>query len=72
MGNRGIAFVALPQILPRNVTWTKAGRWVHWAKVVFELNFMYKMRRGKSEPGYERALLRWFGISRLLPGGRRG
>ncbi|MGA7966635.1 MAG: FAD/NAD(P)-binding oxidoreductase [Gammaproteobacteria bacterium] len=72
MGNRGIAFVALPQIPPRNVTWTKAGRWVHWAKVAFEFYFMRKMRQGKSEAGYERALLRWFGISRLLPGGRKG
>ncbi len=71
MGNKGIAFVALPQIPPRNVTWAKGGRWVHWAKVVFEYYFMYKMRRGKSEAGYERTLLRLFGITRLLPGGRK-
>jgi len=71
MGNKGIAFVALPQIPPRNVTWAKGGRWVHWAKVMFESYFMYKMRHGKSEAGYERTLLRLFGITRLLPGGRK-
>lgn len=71
MGNKGIAFVALPQIPPRNVTWAKGGRWVHWAKVAFEYYFLYKMRRGKSEAGYERRMLRLFGITRLLPGGRR-
>ena len=70
MGNKGIAFVALPQIPPRNVTWTRGGRWVHWAKIAFEYYFMYKMRRGKSEAGYERRLLRVFGITRLLPAGR--
>src|SRR3546814_1070874 len=32
MGDTGVAFVALPQIPPRNVTWTKVGRWVHVAK----------------------------------------
>jgi sulfide:quinone oxidoreductase len=71
MGNKGIAFVALPQIPPRNVTWAKGGRWVHWAKVMFEYYFMYKMRRGKSEAGYERRLLRLFGITRLLPSRRK-
>jgi sulfide:quinone oxidoreductase len=33
MGDTGAAFVALPQIPPRNVTWTKIGKWVHVAKV---------------------------------------
>jgi len=71
MGNKGIAFVALPQMPPRNVMWTRAGRWVHWAKVGFERYFLRKMRQGKAEMGYERRLLRLFGITRLLPGGRR-
>lgn len=70
MGNKGIVFVALPQNPPRNVTWTRGGRWVHWAKVAFEYYFLYKMRRGRSEVGYERRLLRVFGITRLLPAGR--
>lgn len=72
MGNKGIAFVALPQMPPRNVTWTSAGRWVHWGKVAFERYFLRKMRRGKGEATYERWMLRLFGITRLLPGRRRG
>src|SRR3546814_9595101 len=40
MGDTGVAFVALPQIPPRNVTWTKVGRWVHVAKIAFEKYFL--------------------------------
>ncbi len=65
MGDRGFAFVAMPQIPPRNVTWTKGGRWVHWAKVGFEKYFLRKMRSGKTEPFYERYMLRALGIKRL-------
>lgn len=65
MGDTGAAFVALPQIPPRNVTWAKKGKWVHWAKVMFEKYFLYKMRRGSSEPFYERLMLRLLGIRRL-------
>jgi sulfide:quinone oxidoreductase len=72
MGNKGIAFVALPQIPPRNVTWTRTGRWVHWAKIGFERYFLRKMRKGKAESAYERWLLRVFGITRLLPSRQRG
>ena len=39
MGDTGAAFVALPQIPPRNVNWFKKGRWVHLAKVAFEKQF---------------------------------
>ncbi|MFC1589611.1 NAD(P)/FAD-dependent oxidoreductase, partial [Pseudomonadota bacterium] len=31
LGDTGAAFIALPQIPPRNVTWFKKGKWVHWA-----------------------------------------
>jgi sulfide:quinone oxidoreductase len=65
MGNTGAAFVALPQIPPRNVNWIRKGRWVHWAKVAFEKYFLYKMKRGNSEPLYERFMLRLLGIRRL-------
>jgi sulfide:quinone oxidoreductase len=65
MGNKGFAFVAMPQIAPRNVTWTKGGRWVHWAKVAYEKYFLRKMRAGKTEPFYERYMLRALGIKRL-------
>ncbi len=65
MGNTGAAFVALPQIPPRNVNWFKKARWVHWAKVAFEKYFIYKMKQGHSEPIYEKHVLRWMGIERL-------
>jgi sulfide:quinone oxidoreductase len=65
MGDTGMAFVALPQIPPRNVTWTKSGKWVHLAKVAFEKYFLYKMRHGTSEPIYEKYVLGALGIDRL-------
>jgi sulfide:quinone oxidoreductase len=65
MGDTGAAFVALPQIPPRNVTWTRKGVWVHWAKIAFEKYFLYKMRRGSSEPFIEKYMLRMLGINRL-------
>ena len=65
MGDTGAAFVALPQIPPRNVTWTKIGKWVHLAKIAFEKYFLYKMRNGTSEPIYEKYVLSALGIERL-------
>lgn len=65
MGDTGAAFVALPQIPPRNVTWAKKGKWVHWVKVLFEKYFIYKMKRGRTEPFYERLMLRLIGVRRL-------
>ncbi len=65
MGDTGAAFVALPQIPPRNVNWLKKGKWVHLAKVAFEKYFMYKMKNGSSEPVYEKYVLKALGIERL-------
>jgi sulfide:quinone oxidoreductase len=65
MGSRGAAFVALPQIPPRNVNWLKKSRWVHWAKVAFEKYFIYKMKEGTSEPLYEKYVLNALGVRRL-------
>jgi sulfide:quinone oxidoreductase len=65
LGNTGAAFIALPQIPPRNVTWFKKARWVHWAKIAFEKYFMRKMRKGVSEPIFERWVLRLMGVARL-------
>lgn len=65
MGDTGAAFVALPQIPPRNVTWAAVGKWVHAAKIAFEKYFLYKMRHGTSEPVYERHVLAALGIERL-------
>ena len=65
MGDTGAAFVALPQIPPRNVNWFKKGKWVHVAKVGFEKYFLYKMKNGTSEPIYEKYVLKALGIERL-------
>lgn len=65
MGDEGAAFVALPQIPPRNVTWAKQGKWVHWAKIAFEKYFIAKMRGGNSEPIFEKYALKAMGILRL-------
>jgi sulfide:quinone oxidoreductase len=65
MGDTGAAFVALPQIPPRNVAWMKKGKWVHYAKIAFEKYFIRKMKRGTSEPVYEKYILKALGIERL-------
>ncbi|MBU0501083.1 MAG: NAD(P)/FAD-dependent oxidoreductase [Gammaproteobacteria bacterium] len=65
MGDTGAAFVALPQIPPRNVAWFKKGKWVHMAKVAFEKYFIRKMKKGSSEPIYEKYILKMLGIGKL-------
>jgi len=65
LGDTGVAFVALPQIPPRNVSWMKKGKWVHVAKVAFEKYFLRKMRKGTSEHIFEKYVLKSLGIERL-------
>ncbi len=65
MGNTGAAFVALPQIPPRNVNWFRQGKWVHLAKVAFERYFLHKMKAGTSEPIFEKYVLKSLGIEKL-------
>lgn len=65
MGDRGAAFVALPQLPPRNVNWFAKGKWVHLAKIAFEKYFIRKMKSGNSEPIYEKYVLKALGIERL-------
>lgn len=65
MGDTGAAFVAMPQIGPRNVNWFKKGKWVHLAKIAFEKYFLRKMKRGTSEPIYEKYILKALGVERL-------
>jgi sulfide:quinone oxidoreductase len=64
-GDSGIAFVAQPQIPPRNVNWSSSGKWVHLAKVGFEKYFLRKLRKGTSEPFYESLALKALGIGKL-------
>jgi len=65
MGDTGAAFVALPQIPPRNVNWFKKGKWVHLAKIAFVKYFLRKMKKGSSEPVYEKYVLKALGIEKL-------
>jgi len=64
-GDGGVAFVAQPQIPPRNVNWSSSGKWVHLAKVGFEKYFLRKVRKGESEPFYEKLALHVMGIRKL-------
>jgi sulfide:quinone oxidoreductase len=64
-GDTGAAFVALPQIPPRNVTWARAGKWVHLAKIAFEKYFLRKVRTGSLTPVYEKYVLKALGITLL-------
>ncbi|MDI6749673.1 MAG: NAD(P)/FAD-dependent oxidoreductase [Pseudomonadota bacterium] len=64
-GDEGAAFVAIPQIPPRNVSWFKKGKWVHYAKVGYEKYFLNKIKKGNTEPFYERYVLKLIGVTRL-------
>ena len=64
-GDDGIAFIAQPQIPPRNVNWSSQGRWVHAAKIGFEKYFLHKIRQGKAETFYEDLALDMLGIKKL-------
>jgi sulfide:quinone oxidoreductase len=64
-GDGGVAFIAQPQIPPRNVNWSASGGWVHLAKVGFEKYFLGKVRRGESETFYEKLALDLMGARKL-------
>jgi sulfide:quinone oxidoreductase len=64
-GDRGVAFMALPQIPPRNTNWSGSGRWVHWAKIGFEKYYLRKIKQGRVEPYFERYALRLMGVQKL-------
>ena len=65
LGDTGVAFLAVPQIPPRNTTWASHGKWVHLAKIGFEKYFMRKVKKGISEPFYEKMMLKFMGVVRL-------
>ncbi|SCC95298.1 FAD-dependent pyridine nucleotide-disulfide oxidoreductase [Thiomonas sp. X19] len=64
-GTTGAAFVAIPQIPPRDVNWFGSGKWVHLAKIAFEKYFIRKMKKGNSEPIYEKYVMKLIGFKRL-------
>ena len=66
-GDGGVAFIAQPQIPPRNVNWSAEGRWVHYAKIGFEKYFLRKIRKGMTAPLYEKLVLDAMGVSMLSP-----
>ncbi|KAB2912460.1 MAG: NAD(P)/FAD-dependent oxidoreductase [Hyphomicrobiaceae bacterium] len=64
-GDRGVAFIAQPQNPPRNVNWSSEGKWVHYAKVAFEKYFLHKVRKGQSEPYYEKTIMSLLSLHKL-------
>ncbi|WP_305097310.1 NAD(P)/FAD-dependent oxidoreductase [Croceibacterium aestuarii] len=64
-GDGGVAFIAKPQIPPRNTNWSSEGRWVHLAKIGFEKYFLRKIRKGETEPFYEKLALHMLGVKKL-------
>jgi sulfide:quinone oxidoreductase len=64
-GDSGVAFVALPQIPPRNTNWASRGKWVHLAKIAYEKYFLHKVRAAKTEPIYEKTIMKMIGVERL-------
>ncbi len=68
-GDSGVAFVAIPQIPPRNTNWASQGKWVHVAKVAYEKYFLHKVRAAKTEPYYEKTIMKLIGVERLKESG---
>ena len=64
-GDKGVAFLAQPQNPPRNKNWAAEGKWVHWAKIGFEKYFMRKIRKGQSEPFFEKTVMKTISMTRL-------
>jgi len=64
-GDGGVAFIAKPQMPPRNMNWSGSGKWVHWAKVAFEKYFLRKVRKGQAEPVYEKYVMKAMGLVHL-------
>ena len=64
-GDGGVAFMAQPQIPPRNINWAASGKWVHTAKAAFEGYFLHKVRSGQAEPLYEKLALDLIGAHKL-------
>ena len=46
MGDTGVSVVALPQMAPRNVTWAKKGKWVHFGENRPGKILLRKMKKG--------------------------
>ena len=71
MGDTGAAFIAVPQLPPRNIMWYKQGKWAHLGKIAFEKYFLGKMKTGISEPFFEKIMLNAIGLKRLDKGAHK-
>ncbi len=65
LGNKGVAFIAIPQNPPRNTNWASQGKWVHLAKIAFEKYFIRKIKKGQTEPFYEKSVLGLMKLNKL-------
>ena len=65
LGDKGIAFIAKPQNPPRNLNWSSEGKWVHLAKIAFEKYFLRKVRKGLSEPFYEKYIMNMIKVTKV-------
>ncbi|MBD1545265.1 NAD(P)/FAD-dependent oxidoreductase [Roseibium aggregatum] len=65
-GDGGVVFIAEPQNPPRNVNWSSSGKWVHLAKIAFEKYFLRKIRKGTTEPYYEKIVMQTLNIGGKL------
>ncbi len=64
-GDGGVAFIAKPQIPPRNLNWSTGGRWVHWSKIAFEKYFLKKVRKGQVDTFFEDCAMKLIGMHKL-------
>ena len=53
------------KIPPRNFTWAKMGKWVRWSRVAFEKYFIWNMKRGSTDPLFQKPAFKVMGINRL-------
>lgn len=65
LGDKGIAFIAKPQNPPRNMNWAAEGKWVHYAKIAFEKYFLRKVRKGQTEPFYEKYIMNMIKVTKV-------
>ena len=59
------SWVGLPRIPARNTNWASRGQWVHLAKIAYEKYFLHKVRATKTEPIYEKTIMKMIGVERL-------
>lgn len=64
-GDRGAAFLAVPQRPPRNIDRIIEGRFVHVAKRAMERYHLRKLRMGVTEPVFERLIFRLMKMPRM-------